>query len=409
MIRIVDLFAGAGGESTGIIQALNGAKHDLAAVNHWERAIETHTRNHPNARHFQADIQNLNPHEVVDPRQKLDLLWASPECTHHSIARGGRPRSDQSRASAWLALKWLSEVYVRRFYMENVPEFTTWGPLGSDGRPLQSKKGATFEAYIGALKSLGYRVDWQILKAADYGDPTTRRRFFLQAVRGHEKIRWPEQSHAEVSGLFGLKPWVPARDVIDWSIQGESIFKRKRPLQPATLRRIEAGILRYWGKWAVPFLVRYNGGDDRHQAVDMPIGTLDTSNRYGLVEAFTLGQQSCAAPRPVSKPLATVSTAGAISLTEPFLIHYYGNGDAVPVRIPLATITTKDRFALIEGKAGLDITFRMLQPHELAAAQGFPKDYWFSGNKTDQVKQIGNAVPVNTAKALAAAGLGDVA
>ena len=444
MIRIVDLFAGAGGESTGIVQAIGGEKYDLAAVNHWDKAIETHRRNHPGARHFQADIQHLNPHEVVDPRQKLDLLWASPECTHHSIARGGRPRSDQSRASAWLALKWLSEVYVRRFYMENVPEFTTWGPLGSDGRPLQSKKGATFEAFLGALKSLGYRVDWQILKAADYGDPTTRRRFYLQAVRGHERIRWPEPTHAEDPGLFGLKPWVPARDIIDWSIRGESIFTRKKPLQPATLRRIEAGIKRYWGEWAEPFLVLLRGTStvrginspiptitaggghigvvepivmpiDHQSTVGMgspassPVGTITTKNRYAVVEGFTIGQQSCAAARPVSSPLATVSTAGAISLTEPFLIHYYGNGDAVPVRIPLATITTKDRFALVEGKAGLDITFRMLQPHELAAAQGFPREYWFSGNKTDQVKQIGNAVPVHTARALATAGLGDAA
>lgn len=181
MTRVVDLFAGAGGESTGIIQALAGDRYDLAAVNHWDIAIQTHTRNHPQARHYCADLSHLNPHEVFGPRDTIDLLWASPECTHHSVARGGRPRSEQSRASAFLVLKWLSEFYVRRVYIENVPELVSWGPLGSNGKPLKSKRGATFNAFVDALGSLGYRVDWQILTAADYGDPTTRRRMIEKA------------------------------------------------------------------------------------------------------------------------------------------------------------------------------------------------------------------------------------
>ncbi len=241
MPRVVDLFAGAGGESTGIIQALAGERYDLAAVNHWDVAIQTHTRNHPQARHYCADLSHLNPHEVFGPRDTIDLLWASPECTHHSVARGGRPRSEQSRASAFLVLKWLSEFYVRRVYLENVPEFVSWGPLGSNGTPLKSKRGATFNAFVDALRSLGYTVDWQILNAANYGDPTTRRRFFLQAVRGREKIRWPEPTHAQTPGLFGERPWVPARDIIDWSIRGESIFSRKRALAPAGCWGEDAG------------------------------------------------------------------------------------------------------------------------------------------------------------------------
>ena len=177
---------------------------------------------------------------------------------------------------------------------------------------------------------------------------------------------------------------------------------RKRKLAPNTLARIEAGIRRYWGGWAEPFLVvlrgtgttrsvekplptvtaggqhfglvqpfmaRYNGGDHRHSSVSRPIGTLDTSNRYGLIE--------------------------------PFLIQYYGNGGAESTRVPMATVTTRDRFALIQGRSNLDITFRMLQPRELARAQGFHDDYWFAGNKTEQIKQIGNAVPVNLAAAIA--------
>src|SRR5690606_7161287 len=134
------------------------------------------------------------------------------------------------------------------------------------------KRGATFDAFVGALKALGYRVDWQVLCAANYGDPTTRRRFFLQAVRGREKIRWPEPTHAEKPGLFGEQSWVPAREVIDWSIPGESILSRKRPLAEATMRRIELGIQRFWGEWAEPFLVLIRG-TGTVRSLDFPIPT----------------------------------------------------------------------------------------------------------------------------------------
>ena len=156
--NVVDMFCGAGGESTGIMQAAMelGMKVNLLAINHWERAIETHAANHPSTDHLCESVERIDP-TVVVPGQKLDLLWASPECTHHSIARGGRPRSDQSRASAWLILKWLSELYVERVIIENVPEFLSWGPLDNNGRPVQSQKGKTFKAFILSLQSLGYR------------------------------------------------------------------------------------------------------------------------------------------------------------------------------------------------------------------------------------------------------------
>lgn len=402
-LKIADLYCGAGGETTGISQAAAaiGERMDLAAVNHWPIAIETHQRNHPQARHFCHALEGLNPHDVFGPRDRLDLLWASPECTHHSVARGGRPQSDQSRASAWLVLKWLSELYVRRVIVENVPEFRDWGPLGADGKPLRSKRGTAFDAWLSGLRALGYRVDYQILCAADYGDPTTRRRLFVQAVRGRERILWPEHTHAGTESLFGAKPWVPARDIIDWSIRGESIRERKRPLAPATLARIEAGIRRYWGEWAEPFLVVLRGtGTTR--SVDEPLPALTAGGQHiGMVRPFLLHQDAPGRPRLTGEPVPAIRSRNGHGLVEPFLIHYYGNGSAEAVRVPMATITTRDRFALIQGTAELDITFRMLQPHELAAAQGFPAGYWFAGTKTDQVKQIGNAVPVGTARALA--------
>lgn len=491
-VTIVDLFAGAGGTSDGALQAVRamGRRPVLTAINHWPIAVETHQANHPDHKILCTGVDTVNPRELYKLGE-LDLLWASPECTHHSIARGGRPINDQSRATAWCVVRWAEAVRPPVILVENVPEFTSWGPCGTNGRPLQRQKGATFKAWIGALESLGYRVEWRVLCAADYGDPTTRRRLFVQAVCGRRRVVWPEPTHADggSADLFGSrKPWVPARDIIDWSLVGESIFDRARPLSAKTLARIEAGLRRFGltsivlsaggpacparpvsmpigtvltrdhRAVATPFLIPNFGERDgqlhRHQSIDRPLPTVTGHGAGSLVEPFLvqvahgnggdlngdarrvrslgdplptvcgqrgdmaliepalLGQQSGAAMRPVSEPAPTVATAGAIALVEPFLVKYYGTGGARPVDEPLDTVTTKHRHALVrptvvvDGQEyRLDIRFRMLQPHELAAAQGFRSDYVFCGTKTDQVKQIGNAVPRRLARALVAATL----
>jgi DNA (cytosine-5)-methyltransferase 1 len=336
--------------------------------------------------------------------------------------------------------------------VENVPEFLTWGPCGTNGRPLVRQKGATFHAWVGALRSLGYQVDWRVLCAADYGDPTTRKRLFVQAVCGRRRVVWPEPTHGEAleDDFFAARrPWVPARDIIDWSLVGQSIYDRARPLSPKTMARIEAGLKKYglrpfvaaWdhqsgsGIWAgeaplstvttkarhgvvEPFLVEMRGTDVSQvnrsgRDLSQPLGTVTAGgNHHALIEPHLLGQQSCAALRPVSQPAPTVATAGAIALVEPFLVKFYGTGGAQSTGQPLDTVTTKDRHALVRPEVvvdgqryKLDICFRMLQPHELAAAQGFRRDYVFTGSKADQVKQIGNAVPRGLAGALVAAAL----
>ncbi len=452
MTRVADLFCGGGGETTGIMQAAAaaGLRVDLAAVNHWQIAIDTHHLNYPEARAYCQDLATLNPLDVFKARDRVDLLWASPECTHHSNARGGRPRSEQGRASAWLILKWLSELYVRRVILENVPEFLNWGPLGADGKPLASKRGEMFRAFVAAMESMGYRVEWQLLCAADYGDPTTRTRLFVQAVRGGARIVWPEPTHAKVTGLFARQPWRAAREIIDWNIPGRSIFSRARPLAPATMSRIAAGIRRYWGKWAEPFLTAIDhtgGGLDRAYTLDEPLRTVTTENRFalvepflvphygeragqeprthaigepcptipasgggkfGVVEPFILHQDGRDRARTIHEPVPTICTISTHGIVRPFLVPYYGTSGPASVDAPLGTVPTHDRFALIDGHpVRLDITFRMLQPHELAAAQGFPVGYRFAGTKTDQVKQIGNAVCAGTARALASSALGD--
>lgn len=435
---VADLFCGAGGSSTGLVRAARkrSISLDLLAVNHWTVAVDTHTRNHPWARHLCADLSTIDPNKAI-PGGKLDILIASPECTHHSNARGGKPCSDQSRASAWHVLHWAERLSPSRILLENVREFESWGPLNDEGRPDKTRKGETFLAFIAALKSLGYTVDHRILNAADYGDATSRRRLFVQATRSGS-VTWPAPTHAD--------NWRPACEIIDWNLQGESIFNRRRPLAPRTIDRIEAGLRKFGGEpfiavlrgtnqnqsgaWAKPldaplgtisaggihaalcepFIVQYQGGDDskalRTHSIESPLPTQPTENRFGLCQPFIVPMEHSGrgALRSVEDVLPTVTTAkgGAFGLCEPFLTKYYGTGQgAKSTGEPLDTITSRDRFALVE-PAGLDIRFRMLQPHELAAAMGFD-GYDFAGTKTDQVRQIGNAVAVRTAEALCGA------
>lgn len=518
-IRAADLFCGAGGTSTGLIEACRdlGFEAELTAINHWDVAIATHSKNHPDSRHLCAHLDGVNPRDLYKEGE-LDLLWASPECTHHSIARGGKPVNDQSRATAWCVVRWAEALRPPIILVENVKEFLSWGAIGSDGKPLKTKRGGVFTSWVNCLKAIGYRVGWRILCAADYGDPTTRHRLFVYAVRGRRKIVWPEPSHAAeaITDMLGSrKRWVPARDIIDWTLEGKSIFKRKKPLAEKTLNRIMIGLEKFGlkpftihmehegsvrdierplptittakgGAMAVasPFLVKFRGtndasdidkpspavtangthlglcepflvecchgngveknGDNRRvKSLEKPLGALHCSNKFALCEPFVIGQQSGAVARPVSEPLPTVATAGAIALAEPFLIQtdfkggngsyvrqitkpvptvtssksigvcepfltkFYGAGISKSIDEPLDSVTTKDRFGLvmptveIDGERYLlDIRFRMLKSHELAAAQGFPRDYQFTGNTTQIVKQIGNAVPKNLAKAL---------
>lgn len=489
-VSIVDLFCGGGGTSTGAVRAAErrGLKVELCAVNHWEVAIETHSRNHPWANHLCKALDRVRPRDAV--RGQVDLLLASPECTHHSVARGGMPIHDQSRMSAWEVIRWASELLPRRIIVENVKEFQTWGPLGVNQRPLKSRKGETFGAWCQALRSLGYRIEARVLNAANYGGATTRERLFVQAVRGRKEIIWPSQTHARDGGeqaqqrMFGsVKPWKPAREIIDWSLPSQSIFTRKKPLAPATLARIEAGLRKFGGRAAEPFLVilrnhqdgrplsapvptittsgahlglcqpflatvsHGDSGGDRVRPANGPLWTVTGSNDYALVQPFVVPMNRAQdGPRRIDAPLNTITaTSNDMALCEPFilplnhggkdlrshsmgdpmptittmdawgmisplLVEYNGQGDAHPVTDPAPTITTRDRFGLAEfaGGAYLDIHFRMLQPHELAGAMGFPSDYYWHGNREQKVKQIGNAVHVDQADALVHAALGDL-
>lgn len=396
---VIDLFCGAGGETQGIHWAM-GYDIELFAVNHWEIACSTHAKNFPHHETICQDVTTVIPSDLTKGKP-VELLWASPECTHHSVARGGKPMDDQSRCTPFDILRWLAMADVKRLIIENVPEYVSWGPLGADNRPIKEKRGLLFQQWISFIAGMGYDVEWKILNAADFGAPTSRRRFFLQAVKhgSGKSITWPTPSHVEHPDAFSPQGWIPARKIIDWSIPSPLIDDRKRPLAPNTMRRIMQGIERYWGDGAIPFLTRYNGGDNRNHSIDEPMPVIDTSNRYGLVQPLVIPQASKSSARPTDRPLPTILTSGTCYLFEPLLMEYYGNGRCLPVSRPLGTVTTKERFTLLEPHQ-VGIGFRMLQPHELAAAQSFPSDYIFTGNKGEIVKQIGNAVPPRLAEAL---------
>jgi DNA (cytosine-5)-methyltransferase 1 len=355
-IHAADLFCGAGGTSAGLLDAceeLNQTLH-LTAINHWQVAVQTHRKNLPIAQHLCAELDQVNPMKVMKGK-RLDLLVASPECTHHSVARGGRPINDQSRASAWVILKWIQELRIDNVLIENVKEFRDWGPLDYRGRPMKSRKGAIYVQFLNCLKACGYTVEDNILNCANYGDATTRERLFIMAKRGNKRISWPEATHSAAGGtdMYGhtMKKWRAAREIIDWERKGESIYSRKRPLKATTLARIYAGIDKFCGPLIAEAFLRdvssqfpttlvkeflvilRRHGDAR--SIDEPIPTLCAGGNHVGVAQFVLQQQSGGVPRDVAEPLPTIATGGAISKVDAFVLSAGGpKVGAAPRRRP---------------------------------------------------------------------------
>ncbi len=375
-VRVADLFCGAGGTSTGLARACKalGINFQLVAVNHWPLAIETHSTNHTYAIHYCTGLDDLDPRQVNREHfgdQGLDLLLASPECTHHSNARGGKPVNDQSRAGGLHVARWIEIFRPKQVVMENVPEWETWGPTRRMAKMIKGKrvvgdwpdperKGELFQALLTMIRAMGYTVEYKKLVAADYGDPTTRKRLFVRCALGNKKPVWPTQTHAKVvpgqTALFdGLLPWVPARKIIDWSIQGQSIFDRKKPLADSTMNRIAAGLKKFGGKQFILPQQRFDNLEGR--SLDQPLHTItamggrvtgfvdpalvkvdpvglaehqrvlgEALREDGFAEPFVMSAGGPeVGPRPVSQPMNTVLTRDHMAVVEPQVIKLRGS------------------------------------------------------------------------------------
>lgn len=408
---VADLLCGAGGSSTGAQRALGelGLEMELVCVNHWPTAIETHQRNHPEARHFVQDISTVRPHILV-PEGYLDLLMASPTCTHHSVARGGKPTSDQQRSDPWHIITWLTELRVKRIIIENVWEFIGWGPVNmKTGRPIPSRKGEYFHAWTETLRRLGFELEWRRLNAADYGDATTRQRFILMGRSDGRKIHWPMPTHRkrdEVNAdLFSTaKPWRPAREIIDWQIKGRSIFNRKKALAPKTLARIYAGAQKFG--WPEPYLVilrnhmsaqgmdqplptiaargthialaepvivspRHGkeGAGPRPRGVEQPLPTITAGgSQMAMAEPVIVNMKKATLPGSAAAPLPTMtSVASHLAIAEPMVLSQHNSGAARSTEDPLPTITTGG--AANEGRPGCARPM-LVEPFVLSQASG---------------------------------------
>jgi len=337
---VMDFFCGAGGMSSGAIRVLESIAEEMGvdvrdiaefvAVNHWDRAIETHQQNHPWVTHLQYDVTELRPTDLYEldevPLERGDTVHAmiaTPDCTHFSSARGGGPKDPDSRATPREILDFVERLDVRNILFENVPDFRDWGPLDEDGRPIPEQKGEYFDTWIKQLTIEGFNVEWRVLNAADYGDATSRKRLFVIG-RKDSGVAWPTPTHSECGDASGTEPWRTASDVIDWSDPGESIWVRdlrdgrRSPLANNTMQRIAEGIRRHGHPSLEPFA--------------------DVLDEIGPEDVPRLRE---------SVVPARYADVAAQSLTEPFLVKYYGTSTTRPVDEPVDTVTSGgQKFAL---------------------------------------------------------------
>lgn len=376
----IDLFCGAGGTSTGIHFTDIPNMFVAACVNHDKNAILSHAQNHPDTLHFTEDIRDfevvkklkhlVDALRVAFPDCKINI-WASLECTNFSKAKGGQARDADSRTLAEHMFMYLTELDPDYFWVENVREFMSWGPLDDKGKPVSRKAGKDYIHWIDKVCSYGYAFDYKILNSADFGAYQSRERLFIQfpklinykRANGVEvasclPIAWPEQTHTKdkvVSPLFPMEKWKAVRAVLDLEDEGVSIFERKKELSDNTLKRIYAGLLKFVANGDHSFTKQYNSGSDnnRVKSLNEPIGTITTGNSHALVKSVFLKKYFSGRPEGkvvgVDGPAGTITTVGSQAVvTASHLNTYYGNGGVHSIDLPCPTITTKDRVCKID-------------------------------------------------------------
>ena len=389
---IVDSFAGGGGASLGIEQAL-GRSPDIA-INHDREAIAMHTVNHPSTKHFCEDVWKVDPVKATAGKP-VGLMWLSPDCKHFSKAKGGKPVEKKIRGLAWVAVHWVKALKKRAprvIVLENVEEFRDWGPVMEDGKPCPVRRGFTFRRFVKQLQNLGYAVEHRELVAADFGAPTSRKRLFLIARRDGLPIRWPEPTHGPGRAL----PWRTAAECIDWSIPCPSIFERERPLAENTMKRIARGVQKYVIDCPQPFIVRTAHADEGpnsrrrgqgQHSLDLPLPTVTASNDYALVRPFVptliqtgYGERPGQAPRVpgLEKPLGTCVDGQKHALVAAYIAKQNGVDDKMVVGQdlfgPVHTITATDQKGLVASTLvklrGTSTAQGVAEPLHTISAQG---------------------------------------
>ena len=354
---IIDCFAGGGGASVGIEMAL-GRQVDIA-INHDPDAILMHKTNHPDTLHITEDIFKVDLKKYVKGRY-VSLMWASPDCTSHSKAKGGKPREKGLRILPWAVYKHAKAILPDVIIMENVEEIQQWGPLDEAGHPIPERKGEDYKKFITAMKSLGYVFDSRELIAADYGAPTTRKRWYAIFRRDGRDIVWPELTHSK-DGADGLKPWEPIYKYLDLWDFGNSIFGRKKPLAKNTMNRIARGLEKFVFNNPEPFIVQVNHSGDcfRGQSIHEPMPTITQKHGFGVVQAElapfidkTFGGNYQGVGSSVKSPISTITTVDHNRLITPLLIQYHSETTKNSVRgqqvtEPIQTIDTSNRYGLV--------------------------------------------------------------
>lgn len=370
----IDLFCGAGGTSTGVEKAIyrkNKCAKVIACVNHDSNAIASHAANHPEALHFTEDIRTLElsplVKHILEERKKypnaLVVLWASLECTNFSKAKGGQPRDADSRTLAEHLFRYIEALNPDFIQIENVEEFMSWGDLDENGKPISKDKGRLYLQWVDSVKKYGYKFDFRILNAADYGAYTSRKRYFGIFAKEGLPITFPRPTHSKTGGkdLFDdLQKWKPVKEVLDFSDEGESIFLRKKDLSPKTLERIYAGLIKFVAGGKDAFMIKYNSvnkktGKHVPPSIDEPCPTIACQNRLGIANVHFLAKHFSG--HPESKVISIEGAAGSITTKDhhslvgaEFLSSYYGNGHNHSVNEPSPTVTCKDRLAKIQPK-----------------------------------------------------------
>ncbi len=392
---VIDLFAGGGGASTGIEQALG--RHVDVAINHDADAIGMHAVNHPQTRHYRADVREVDP-LAVTRGMGVGLLHASPDCTHHSQALGGQPRSEEIRSLEWVVHRWAGKTRPDLITLENVEQMLQWSPLiakrcPETGRvvtldkvidpttgkakfrvaapgevvprhrqflvPDTKRKGRNWDHFVAGLRGMGYKVEWRVIRNAKLGSRSTRTRLYMIARCDGLPIIWPEQTHAK-KPTRTLKPYRQAAECIDWSIQGKSIFGRKKDLASATMRRIAYGMRKFVLESDNPYIVEgaahtfvpvTHTRDIAYDVADaMRTITTAKGGETALVSAYLVqmgyGERDGQTPRALDpcKPLGTVTAGGnKFGISTAFMVQANGGFNTTPardMRHGMSTVTT---------------------------------------------------------------------